>query len=164
MDLVTPGFGLVVWATVVFLLLLFILGKFAWGPILKALDEREKKITDSLELADRTRREMESIKADNDKLLKEASIERDRILKEAKEMRDSIVATAKKSADEEGRRMIASAKDSIEKEKSAAMAELKNLSATIGVEIAEKILRKKLESNPEQDALIADYINHLNLN
>ncbi len=164
MDLVTPGLGLVVWATVVFLTLLFILGKFAWKPILNALNEREQKITDSLELADRTRREMENIKADNEKMLKEASIERDKILKEAKEMRDSIVATAKKSADEEGRRMIAQAKDSIEKEKSAAMAELKNLSATIGVEIAEKILRKKLESNTEQDALIADYINHLNLN
>ncbi|MDZ4756788.1 MAG: F0F1 ATP synthase subunit B [Bacteroidota bacterium] len=164
MDLVTPGLGLLVWATVVFLILLFILGKFAWGPILKALNDREKKITDSLELAEKTRLEMENIKAGNEKMLKEASIERDKILKEAKEMRDSIVATAKKSADEEGRRMIAQAKDSIEKEKSAAMAELKNLSATIGVEIAEKILRKKLESNTEQDALIADYINHLNLN
>lgn len=164
MDLVTPGMGLVVWATVVFLILLLLLSKFAWKPILNALNEREKKISDSLELADRTRREMEAVKADNEKLLQEARIERDKILKEAKEMRESIVAQAKKSADDEGRRMIAQAKDSIEKEKLSAMSDLKALSAQIGVEIAEKILRKKLESNAEQDALISDYIKNLNLN
>ena len=86
MDLVKPELGLIIWATVVFLILLFILGKYAWKPILNALNEREKKITDSLELADLTRREMENIKADNEKMLKEASIERDKILKEAKKL------------------------------------------------------------------------------
>lgn len=164
MKLVEPGIGLIFWATVTFSLLLFLLGKFAWKPILKALRDREENIEQSLRSAQQARQEMDGLKAENEKLLQEARLEREKILRDANEMRESIIAQAKKSADEEGRKMISSAKDAIDKEKNAAMAQLKNQAAEISVEIAEKILRKQLEKTPEQESLINDSLAQFKLN
>lgn len=162
MFLVKPELGLIIWTSVTFFILLFLLSKLAWKPILSALKEREKKIADSLDLAEKTKKEMEAVQAGNERLLNEARLERDKILREAKEMKESIIAQAKKSAEEESRKSVQSAKDAIDKEKSAAMAELKAVTAQLSVEIAEKILRKKLEPSSEQDALISDYLKQLN--
>jgi F-type H+-transporting ATPase subunit b len=164
MDLVIPGEGLIVWSTIVFLILLFLLSKFAWKPILASLSERDRKISDALDLAEKTKKEMQEMQAQNEQMLQEARIEREKILKEAKEMKDQIISQARKSAEDEGRKSIASAKEAIEKEKVQAMMQLKNTAAQISVEIAEKILRKKIESTPEQEALINDYITNLKLN
>lgn len=162
MFLVKPELGLIIWSTVTFLLLLFLLTKFAWKPILAALKEREQKIADSLDLAEKTKLEMQAVQAGNERLLNEARMERDKILKEAKEMKESIIAQAKKSAEEETRKSVAQAKEAIDKEKSNAMAELKNTTAQLSVEIAEKILRKKLEATAEQDSIINESLKQMN--
>lgn len=164
MKLVEPGIGLIFWATITFSLLLFLLGKFAWKPILKALRDREETIEQSLRSAQQARQEMDGLKAENEKLLQEARMEREKILRDANEMRESIIATAKKTADEEGRKLVASAKDAIEKEKNAAMAQLKNQAAEISVEIAGKLLRKELEKTPEQERLIQETLAQFKLN
>ncbi len=164
MDLVTPGFGLVFWATLTFSILLFILGKFAWKPILAALSEREKKISDSLELAERTKREMEAVAASNENLLQEARLEREKMMKEARTMKDEIVGSAKKKAEEDARQIVAQAKEAIDKEKALAMKQLKDTAALLSIDIAEKILRRKREGGKEQEALISEYIDNLNLN
>jgi len=143
MFLVKPELGLIIWTSVTFFILLFLLSKLAWKPILHALKEREKKIADALDLAEKTKKEMEAVQAGNERLLNEARLERDKILREAKEMKDAIITQAKKSAEEESRKSVQAAKDAIDKEKAAAMAELKAVTAQLSVEIAEKILRKK---------------------
>jgi F-type H+-transporting ATPase subunit b len=117
MELVTPDPGLLFWMTITFLLVLFILTKFAWKPIMKALKDRESSIEEAIQSAENARRQMDSLKADNEKLLQEARLERDKMMKEAKEMKESIISQARKSADEEGRKMIAAAKEAIDKEK-----------------------------------------------
>ncbi|MBI3234523.1 MAG: F0F1 ATP synthase subunit B [Bacteroidetes bacterium] len=162
MFLVKPELGLIFWSSVTFLILLFLLSKFAWKPILAALKEREQKISDSLELAEKTKIEMQAVQAGNERLLNEARMEREKILKEAKEMKETIIAQAKKAAEDESRKAIAQAKEAIDKEKLTAMAELKNTSAKISIEIAEKILRKKLEPTAEQDSLINEYLKQMN--
>jgi F-type H+-transporting ATPase subunit b len=162
MFLVKPELGLIIWSSVTFLLLLFILSKFAWKPILAALKEREQKISDSLELAEKTKLEMQAVQAGNERLLNEARLERDKILKEAKEMKENILTQAKKTAEDETRKSIALAKEAIEKEKFAAMSEMKSTAASLSVEIAEKILRKKLENSAEQDSLINEYLKQMN--
>lgn len=162
MFLVKPELGLIFWTSLVFLLLLFLLSKFAWKPILQALAEREKKIADSLELAERTKREMETVKNSNEKLLQEARLEREKILKEASELKENIISQAKKSAEEEARKVISAAKDAIEKEKNQAMSEIKASAADIGIQIAERILKKKLENQREQSEIINQYLEQLN--
>lgn len=164
MELVTPGIGLIFWMTLVFLTLLFILGKFAWKPILKALKDREQSIDNALRSAEEAQAKMEQLNADNEKLLAEARIERDKILKEAKEMKDQIVAAAKEEAADKGRKMIEEAKQEIGKEKNKAINELKSQVSTLSIEIAEKILRKEVAGDKEQEALIDDYMNTINLN
>ena len=111
MDLVTPDFGLIFWTLVTFLLLVFLLGKFAWKPILKMVDDREASIEDALKAAERARDEMKSLQSDNEAVLKEARQERERILKEAREMKNKIVSDAKDIAIAEGEKAIASAQD-----------------------------------------------------
>jgi F-type H+-transporting ATPase subunit b len=159
MELVTPDPGLLFWMTITFLLVLFILTKFAWKPIMKALKDRESSIEEAIQSAENARRQMDSLKADNEKLLQEARLERDKMMKEAKEMKESIISQARKSADEEGRKMIAAAKEAIDKEKMAALAEVKNQVATLAVDIAEKILKREIKSNTEQESLIKEYLN-----
>ena len=164
MELVTPGIGLIFWQTVVFLLVLFLLGKFAWKPIMNALQERESSIENALSAAEKAKLEMQALKADNEKLLAEARLERDKILKEATDAANSIVETAKQKANEEGARMIEQARVSIENEKRAAITEVKNMAASLSLEIAEQILRKELSDKNAQQALAQEYIREVTLN
>ncbi|MEJ8803722.1 F0F1 ATP synthase subunit B [Pontibacter sp. H249] len=164
MSLVTPGFGLIFWQLVTFLIVLFLLAKFAWKPIMKALNEREASIEDALSAAERAKLEIQSLKADNEKLLAEARLERDKILKEASEAGNALVESAKLKANEEGARMIAQAREAIENEKRAAITEVKNMAATLSLDIAERILRKELSNPAAQQELAADYIREVTLN
>ncbi|OKL40977.1 F0F1 ATP synthase subunit B [Pontibacter flavimaris] len=164
MELVTPGIGLIFWQLVVFLLVLFLLGKFAWKPIMSALHEREASIENALSAAEKAKLEMQALKADNEKLLAEARMERDKILNEATEAANNIVETSKQKANEEGARMIAQAREAIENEKRAAITEVKNMAASLSLEIAEQILRRELSDKTAQQALAQDYIREVTLN
>ncbi|QCR24194.1 F0F1 ATP synthase subunit B [Pontibacter sp. SGAir0037] len=164
MELVTPGIGLIFWQTLTFLIVLFLLSKVAWKPIMNALRERETNIENALSAAEKAKLEMQGLKAENEKLLAEARLERDKILKEATEAGNNIVESAKVKANEEGSRMIASAREAIETEKRAAIAEVKNMAAAMSLEIAERILRRELNDPQAQQALAQQYINEVTLN
>jgi len=126
MELITPGLGLIFWMTLAFLLLVFILGKFAWKPILRSLKERETSIHEALNAANQAREEMKRLKAGNEELLQEAKNERDAILNEARKIKDKILEEARQKGSEEAARIVSGAKESIHNEKMAAMTELKN--------------------------------------
>ena len=164
MDLVTPDMGLLFWTGLVFLILLFLLAKFAWKPILGAVNAREQKITEALELAEKTKEEMKVLQAQNENLLKEARAERDSMIKDAKETASKMVNDAKDTAKEEGAKMIASAKSVINAEKSSAIAELKNTVAVFSIEIAEKVVREDLSSDSKQKVLAEKLVEDINLN
>ena len=156
--------GLFIIQSVIFLILLFVLGKFAWKPILKSIDERETSIVDALNQAKLAKEEMSQLKDDNERIIREAKIERDAILKEAREMKDKIVNEAKDSAKVEGEKMISAARQSIQSEKNAAMADIKSQIGTLSVNIAENILKEKLDDNGAQNALVENILNKSNLN
>ncbi|GGG54519.1 F0F1 ATP synthase subunit B [Epilithonimonas arachidiradicis] len=156
--------GLFIIQSIIFLVLLFILGKFAWKPILKSIDERETSIIDALNQAKLAKQEMAQLKEDNERILREARAERDGILKEAREMKDKIVNEAKDSAKVEGEKMIEAARQSIQTEKNAAMADIKNQIGTLSVNIAENILREKLNNDGAHNALVENILNKSNLN
>lgn len=164
MELVTPNFGLIFWQLVTFLIVLFLLTKFAWKPIMSALRERETSIENALSAAEKAKLEMQGLKAENEKLLAEARMERDKILKEASDAGNALVENARNKANEEGSRMIAQAREAIENEKRAAITEVKNMAAALSVEIAERILRKELSDPQAQQALAQDYIREVTLN
>ncbi len=164
MDLVTPEFGLLFWMVVVFGILLVILKKKAWSPILKAVKNREEKINDALEAAEAARKEMADLQSKNEELLQEARAERDTMLKEARETKEQIIATAKAKANEEADRLIADAREAIRHEKMAAITELKNQVATLSIEIAEKIVRDDLASDEKQKELATSLVDEMNLN
>ena len=164
MDLVTPGFGLIFWTSVVFIILLVLLKKTAWTPILNNVDARNKSIEEALEAAKNAREEMSNLKADNDRILKEARTERDEMLKEARELKANIISEAKNAAKDEADKMIASAKVVIENEKAGAISELKNTVGSLSVDIAEKLLRAELKDVEKQNALIAEMLKDIKLN
>lgn len=164
MELLTPALGLFFWTLVIFTIVFLVLKKFAWKPILKGLKDREEFIDNSLQAAEKARKDMELLSADNEKLLNEARLERDKVLKEAKEIGDNLIAQAKNKADIEGKRLIANAQDAINKEKEAAKAEIKDLVASLSIEMAEKILKKKFENPAEQEQLVKDYLQNATLN
>ena len=164
MDLVTPGFGLIFWTSVVFIILLVLLKRMAWTPILNNVDARNKSIKEALEAAKNARDEMSNLKADNDRILKEARAQRDKMLKEARELKANIISEAKNAAKDEADKMIASAKVVIENEKAGAISELKNTVGSLSVEIAEKVLRAELKDIDKQNAFIADMLKDIKLN
>lgn len=164
MELVKPELGLLFWMTVTFSLVLFILSKFAWKPILNSIREREESINGALNAAEVARKQMDDLKADSERLLNEARAERDKLLKEANEIKDNIIAQAKNSAADEGRKMIANANDAIEKAKLSAMNELKTQVASLTIDLAEKVLRKKMEDRSQQEAFINDNLKSISLN
>lgn len=164
MDLVTPGIGLVFWTTVTFLLVVFLLIKFAWKPVLGMINERNKSIEDALQLAEKTKAEMKTLQADNERIVAEARKERDTLLKEAREMKEQMIAQAKVEASEEANKIMAVAKASIESEKNQAMQELKNQVAALSFEIAEKVIGKELEDKKVSEQIISDSIKNLNFN
>lgn len=156
--------GLFFWQSILFLALLFLLRKFAWKPILNAVNEREQKITESLEEAAKAQEEMKALQAKNEDLLKEARAERDAMIKDAKETSNRMIDEAKKSAKDEGAKLIAAAKASIEAEKAAAIAELKTQVASFSIEIAEKVVRGELASADKQKALAEKLAEDINMN
>jgi F-type H+-transporting ATPase subunit b len=164
MDLLTPSIGNIFWTAVVFLLLVILLKSFAWAPILAAVKTREDNIQDALNQAKLAKKEMEDLKADNERIMREAKIERDAILKEAREIKDRIVAEAKDAAKSEGDKLIEAAKQTIAAEKNAAMADIKATIGTLSVNIAESILKQKLDNSEAQNELVQNYLNKSNLN
>jgi F-type H+-transporting ATPase subunit b len=154
MELITPGIGLLFWMLVMFGIVLLILKKFAWKPILKALKDRETSIRDALMSADTAKKEMEKLKADNEVIMAESRAEKEKIMQEARQIREKIVGDAKNEAAEEAKKILKSARIDIENEKVAAIQEVKNKVAELSVEIAEKILRKKLADTAEQRSMI----------
>ena len=162
--MIEPGIGLLFWMTLTFIILMFLLAKFAWKPILSAVNEREVTIVDSLNQATLARQEVENLKAENEIIIRDAKIERDHILKEARDIRDRIVGEAKGLAQAEGDKMIESARQTIVAEKSAAVSEIKSQIGTLSVSIAESILKQKLDNDGAQDALVANILNTSNLN
>ncbi|MEJ7692813.1 F0F1 ATP synthase subunit B [Daejeonella sp.] len=163
-PLVSPDPGLFIWSTVAFLILFFLLSKYAWKPIVKALDERERSIEDALSKAEMAKAEMAKLINENEELLKEARLERDKILKEAKEIKDQIINDAKNSAKTEGIKLIELAKTEITNQKLAAMAEIKTQVSTLSLDIAEKVLRKQFEDQDKQQALVNDLLKEVQLN
>ncbi|WP_276345683.1 F0F1 ATP synthase subunit B [Daejeonella sp. JGW-45] len=163
-PLVSPDPGLFIWSTVAFLILFFLLSKFAWKPIVQALDERERSIEDALSKAEMAKAEMAKLISENEDLLKEARLERDNILKEAKEIKDQMINDAKDQAKAEGAKLIELAKTEINNQKLAAMAEIKNQVSTLSIDIAEKVLRKQFEDQNKQQALVNDLLKEVKLN
>ena len=164
MDFVTPDIGLIFWTTVSFAILYFILAKFAWKPILGAVNEREKSIKDALSAAEMAKEEMASLKADNEKILNEAKLQRESLLKEAREIRSRIIADAESEATEKANKLIQSAKTAIENEKSAAMKELNNTVVDLSLNIAEKLLSKELDNKEKQQENIQEILENTKLN
>ncbi|TNE82144.1 MAG: ATP synthase F0 subunit B [Bacteroidetes bacterium] len=164
MELLTPGLGLFFWTLVVFVVILLILRKFAWGPIMKAIHDREESIENALKAAETARAEMAQLQSGIESAKREAAAERDRILKEANEIKNSILDQAKKDAQSEGAKILEGARESINKEKAAAMAEVKAQVALLSLSIAEKVLAKKFENQAEQEALVNDYLEKISLN
>ena len=162
--IIEPGIGLLFWMGLTFLILLFLLSKFAWKPILNMVNDRETSIIDALNQAKLAKKEMEQLKSDNEKIIREAKIERDAILKEAREIKDRIVGEAREAAKVEGEKMIASAKQSIESEKAAAMNDIKNQIGTLSVSIAESILKQKLDDTAARNTLVENYLSNKTLN
>ncbi len=158
------SYGTMFWMTVAFLVVLFILKKFAWKPILKALKDREDHIEESLQLADKVKTEMKELQASNEKLLVEARTERDNMLKEARETHSAIVNEAKGKASEEADKMIAAARLAIHNEKMAALTELKNEVGKLSLEIAEKLVRHDLKDNEDQNKLVEKLLNEVKIN
>jgi len=156
--LLTPALGTVVWSTIAFLVVMFLLRKMAWGPILTALKEREESIATALNEADKARSEMSALQADNERLLQEARAERDGMLREAREMADKLVADAKGKAKEEAAREAESAREAIATERKAAVAELKSEVAKLSVSIAEQLIRAELADAGKQEALVSKLI------
>ncbi|WP_422106697.1 F0F1 ATP synthase subunit B [Winogradskyella sp.] len=164
MDLIKPGFGLVFWTVITFLILLFLLRKFAWKPILGAVSEREEGIKDALASAENARKEMENLQADNERILQEARAEREAMLKDAREIREQTIAKAETEAQEKASKIIEKAQAAIESEKKAAMAELKSHVAGLSIDIAEKVVRGELSNKDKQLKLVEDMLGETTLN
>lgn len=164
MDLIKPDLGLLFWTGLVFCLLLLLLAKYAWKPILNAVNAREQKISESLDLAIKTKAEMQLLQAENEKILKEARAERDAIMKDAKETAVKMIEEAKGKAKLEANKIVENAKSSINMEKAAAIAELKNQLAGFSLDIAEKIVRNELSSDEKQKALAEKLADDIKMN
>lgn len=164
MELLTPSFGLIFWTLLAFIIVFVILKKYAWKPILKALNDREKGIADSLETADRVRAEMAQLKSENEELLAQAREERAAMLKEARDIKDRIVNDAKEQAKTEASKIMTETQQAIEQQKMAAMTDVKNQIGKMVIEVAEKILRKELGNKEAQEAHIKDLVEEVKLN
>ena len=164
MKLVTPDIGLLFWMLVSFTIVLFLLKKYAWKPILTMLDNREKFIADALDSAEKAKKEMKALQSDNERILVEAKAERDLLLKDAREIREKMISEAKGLANKEGERLLKTARENIQTEKMAAISELKNQVAVLSIEIAEKILKAELSSDEKQKSLVKNLLQDVNLN
>lgn len=164
MELVSPGIGLIFWMTLSFAILLWILAKYAWKPIMKALNERESTIEESLNAAKLAKLEMEELKFSNEELLKQAKEERDSILRDARKIKDNIIEEAKNKAKDESKKIVELARESINYEKMAAITELKNQIGNLSIEIAEKLLKEELSGTDKQKDFIKKLIDEVSFN
>ncbi|MDX1652879.1 MAG: F0F1 ATP synthase subunit B [Brumimicrobium sp.] len=164
MDLITPDLGLIFWTGLVFLLLMFVLAKFIWKPILSAVKNREENIQEALDMAVKTKAEMKKLQTQNENLLKEARVERDQMIKEAKETANKVIEEAKTKAKEEADKVLNNARASITAEKNAAITELKTQVASVALEIAEKVIREELSSDEKQRVLASKLAEDISLN
>jgi len=164
MGLVMPDFGLLFWMVISFSLLMWLLKKFAWKPILKALAAREDSIEKALQSAEIAKNEMVKLQAGNEKLLKEAMLEREKIVKEARDLKDSIVREAKNQAVMEASKVMEETKSAIQRERAEAVNEMKSVISSFSIEIAEKILKEHLSDNKKQKDLVNNYLDNIKLN
>jgi F-type H+-transporting ATPase subunit b len=164
MELVTPNVGTIFWMVIIFGVVAFVLKKFAWRPILNALYEREESIENALNAAEKARDEMAELKAGNEQLLAEARKEKENILREAMNLKDGIIAEAKEKASFETQKNIENARQQIESEKAKAINEMKRQMTEISFLIAEKVIRKELDGNKQQQEMVNKLIDEIKLN
>ena len=156
--------GLFFWQSLLFLVLVFFLRKFAWKPILEAVEGREEGIKNALQAAEKAKADIQALNADNERILAEAKADRDKLLKEAREMKDNIISEAKDKASQEADKVMAAAKEQINNEKMKAVTELKNQVAELSIEVAEKILKSELKDADKQKELVAAALKEAELN
>lgn len=164
MSLVTPAIGLMFWTCIIFTLLIVLLRKFAWKPILTAVDDRNEQINSALKAADKARLEIENLNNANERILLEAKSERDQLLKEARDIKDNIINEAKEKASNEAENILNAAKSQIENEKMKAITELKNSVAVLSIDIAEKVLKNELKEKSNQEDFINSILKNSELN
>ena len=166
MEKLLGGFslGLFFWQAVLFVVLILLLKKFAWKPILDSVNDREEGIKNALDAAEKAKLEMQNLQADNQKLLKEARVERESMLKEARDIKNKMIEDAKGEAQSQANKMIEQAQSAIESEKKAAMAELKSHVAGLSIEIAEKVVRAELSNKAKQLELVDSMLDEAKLN
>lgn len=159
-----PDPGLLVWTLLIFILFWALMARFAFKPIQNALKQREDDIQKSLDEAKKAREEMTNLKAENEQLLKQAQEERMKILKEANEAKEAIINESKNKAKEEAQKIVANAKEQIEHQRMAAITDIKNQVGKMSLEIAEKVIRKQLEGNQEQERFVNTLVEEMKLN
>jgi len=164
MDLVTPDVGLLFWTFCSFAILYFLLKKFAWKPILGSVNDREDSIREALLAAENAKKEMENLKSDNEKILKEAKIERENMLKDAREIKTKLISDAENQAKKQASKMIESAQLAIQNEKNSAMNALKQTVVELSVGIAEKVISSELEDKNKQLKVVENMLNDASLN
>lgn len=164
MELVTPGIGLIFWTSVVFIVLIILLKKFAWKPILEAVEKRSNSIEEALNASEKAKAELTELNEEKDKLRKQALADRDALLKEAADTKAKIVSDAKAQAKQETEKILTNAREVIKNEKMAAITELKNQVALLSLDIAEKIVKEQLTSSDKQKALVDNLVKEVNLN
>lgn len=164
MSLLTPHLGFFVWTIVAFVVVLLLLKKFAWKPILKSLNERESNIANSIAVAEKVKAEMAQLKSENEALLAKAREERAQMLKEARETKDKMINDAKDLAKVEASKIITEARAAIDVQKMAAITEVKNQVGKLVIEISEKVLRKELGNKESQEAHIKELVDEVKLN
>jgi F-type H+-transporting ATPase subunit b len=164
MELLLPKLGLIIWTLIAFGIVFFILAKYAWKPILRSLDQREKNISDSILSAENVRKEMAALKSENEALLTKAREERSQMMREAKETRDKIIQEAKEQARKETSKIVADAQSVIHQQKMAAITDLKNQVGNLVLEVSEKVLRRELNNKEDQEKYIQQLAQNVELN
>jgi F-type H+-transporting ATPase subunit b len=164
MDLIIPGVGLIFWTSIIFIILLLILGKVAWKPINKMINNRNQSIEDALNMAEKAREEMKQLKAGNEQIMIEARIERDNILKEARELKEQIVAEAKQEAGKEVEKLKKNASMEIAAQKAAAVEEIRNQVLDLSILVAEKVIRREVKDKKDNQVLVDDILKDVKFN
>lgn len=161
--MLTVSYGTMIWMSIAFIAVLILLKKFAWGPILKAISDREDHIEESLQMATNVKKEMQELQASNEKLLQDARNERDSMLKDARTTKDEIINEAKTQAGDEANKMINSAREAIQNEKMAALVTLKNEVGKLSLEIAENVIREQLSDDKKQNELVSKLLSEVKM-
>lgn len=164
MELLLPKLGLIIWTLLAFGIVFFILAKYAWKPILKSLDDREKNISDSILSAENMKKEMAQMQSENEALLAKAREERSQMMREAKEIRDKMIQDAKEQARKETNKIVADAQSVINQQKMAAITDLKNQVGNLVLEVSEKVLRRELNNKEDQEKYIRELAQNVELN